>query len=175
MKTLKINEELARKLYPSAKDAFKELLDGTFTADFFKEPPPPTKDYKRIDSYLAACAFEGVDPDENLPYKNPTTLRQIRLNATCVLDTAMDAINKIDNFEPDYTTNQNKAWCWVEYDPKTSGFVFSNSGYGYWFTYTRVGARLCVFRNTAIAEFFAKTFLPEVNKIYFPNKYLAQK
>jgi hypothetical protein len=61
MKTLKIEEKNARKLYPSASDEFKAMLEDTFGKEFFNE-----KITDRIKSYEDACEHLGLDP-EDLP------------------------------------------------------------------------------------------------------------
>ncbi len=159
MKQLIIDEAQAKHLYPTAAPDFKKKLEAEFGKEFFNEPS-----YETIKSYEDACASEGVDPIENLPYKDPKTIRQKKLNLVCKIETVATAINKLDGFVPDFEDPTQH-----RYEPifkkGTSGFVFSHSDCDHWYAGAAVGARLCVFRNSTVSKYMGVTFQPLFNEL----------
>lgn len=59
-KTLKLDADTAKRLYPTASAEFKELLEQNFGKEFFK--PVPIEE--RIEDYDDVCEILGVDSDD---------------------------------------------------------------------------------------------------------------
>lgn len=59
MKSLNLTDENALKLYPEAPPFFKQVLEDTFTKDFFQ----PKKITDKIKTFEDACKHLGIDPN----------------------------------------------------------------------------------------------------------------
>jgi len=59
-KTLKLDGDTAKRLYPNSQPEFKELLEANFGKEFFK--PIPIEE--RIEDYDDVCDILGVDSDD---------------------------------------------------------------------------------------------------------------
>ena len=68
-------------------------------------------------------------------------------------------------------SNERKWYNWFRWNPSTSRFVFSDTGYVYWGAFTSGGSRLC-FREESLAAFAANRFSDFYNQYYtkFFNK-----
>ena len=100
MKTLKIEEQKARRLYKTASQEFKEMLEDTFSKEFFSK-----KTTDRVKTYEDACAELDEQPmNESEMKKNGFTDDEIVYRK---IKTITEAIN--DGWKPDMMdTNQKK-------------------------------------------------------------------
>lgn len=155
MKTLQIDEKNARKLYPKAPAEFKQMLEDTFTKEFFSQDITD-----QIKSFEDACIHLELDCNEVLPYKNPSGDHQEALNAAAKLFTIAKALN--GDWKVDWSdSSQYKYYPWFEKNP--SGFGLSYDDCDGWLTITLVGSRLC-FKTAKLAEYAGKQFIDIYNK-----------
>lgn len=88
--------------------------------------------FDRIQTVEAAFEEEGLNMDDILPYKNPTTRKEKYRNACEVVEVVMKALN--EDWEADYTNySQYKYRPCVKLkkdSSKRSGFGFAYSSYG---------------------------------------------
>lgn len=87
MRTLKLDEKDALKLYPTASPEFKTLLESNFGLEFFNQ-----KITDKIKSY--EDAYELLGEDDDLPYPNPKNKKQ-------KLETIIRALN--EGWAPDWS------------------------------------------------------------------------
>lgn len=95
----------------------------------------------RIKSYEDACEDLGLDPVEDLPFKNPKNNRQEAENAFHMLDVITESL--MEGKILDWEDGDKKKWYPVFSDYSSgSGFRFLYSTYGWTFTYAAGGAHL---------------------------------
>lgn len=142
-----LTKEDALTFYPHLDAAGKELFKERYK-DFFAEC-----------GYEAACKKLGLNPQEELPYQNPKTKRQKKLNAFTKLDIQREAIGN----HPDIDARK---WYPV-FKVTPSGLVFSYSYYEIWYSYSvaYVGAPF-VFCTSEEAAEFGKNNVNEYNEIF---------
>jgi hypothetical protein len=118
-------------------------------------------DYTTIKSFEDACKKLNIEP---ITPGTALILEELKkpLIAAYKLMVIYMAIN--NGWKPDWSNyNQGKYYPWFEV--LSSGFGFSNSYYGYDFTYTLVGSRLCT-DTSEKALYIGKQFEAEY-KDYF--------
>jgi hypothetical protein len=126
----------------------------------------------KIKTYLDACNHLGIDPNDDIPYKNPKTSKQISVNAYIMLETIICCFN--GDWKPNWSDSRESKYHPCFYNKSTgashgigstpasnttknsSGFVFDGTSYDA--TFALVGSRLC-FKNREDAEYCGKTFL----------------
>jgi hypothetical protein len=171
MKTLKLDEKQAVKLYPNAAPEFKALLESKFGIELFNK-----KITDRIKSMSDVYEALGIDEDE---FENDREYRAEKMaefakkigmqdediseDEPCFLirDFNIYALAYVLNEEwiPDYSnTNERK---WYPYFSLSSGFVFSDSA-------ASSGFRLC-FKSEELANYAGKNFTKYFKK-YIINK-----
>jgi len=118
-----------------------------------------TKITDKIKTFQDACKISGIDPDNALPYKTPSSKDEEDTNAYCMIKIIARALN--EGWEPDWSdTKQYKYFPYFEIkankqNPSGSGFAFSDCDF--WLTGTNVGSRLC-FRTSDLALYAATQF-----------------
>jgi len=148
MQALKIDEQRALKLYPTAAPEFKAMLEDSFTKEFFSQ-----KITDRVKTFTDACYINGVSPNSVEPYGGCTTGDQKSINAYAKLIQIVRALN--EGWVPDWAnSSQYKYFPWFK---EKSGFGLSYYDYDIWDTYTNVGSRLC-FKSSELAEYAGKQF-----------------
>jgi hypothetical protein len=141
---LKIEKEKAKKLYPESPQWFREELEKAFGKKSFLP-----KDFTSIKTFEDACQALELDPSGIL-YENDTPDE----TAYKKLKIIIRAINQ--GWVPDWeNTNQEKWWPWFNL---SSGFGFSLSYFGYDFSSTIVGSRLC-FETKKKSDYTANQFI----------------
>lgn len=95
MKTLKISEEKALQLYPTADAQMKAIFEESFGIDFFK----PRKITDIITCVDALLAHLGIEEEEFLPYWKETKSRRLTaversLNAQAWMFKIAEALNE---------------------------------------------------------------------------------
>lgn len=156
MQTLQISPANAKKLYPTAAPEFKQMLEDTFTKEFFN------KNFRDIKTYEDACEDQGIiDPLAILPWHSPNTPDHEAANAIQKMWTIARSLNGPD-WKADWNNfSQYKYYPWFKANP--SGFGLSYYGYGFRGTFTYVGSRLC-YKSAEIAEYAGKQFIDLYNK-----------
>ncbi len=150
MHTLKIDEDQARRLYPSANGEFKDILEKEFGKDFLNH-----KITDRVKTFEDILAISGrtmedlVNPNDTpdeIAYKQAKLIAEV-YNEGEVLDAG--------------NTEQYKYYPWHEIaiDPShSSGFGLSYYDCAYWFSSSFVGVRLC-FKSSELAVDAGKKFI----------------
>lgn len=158
----KFNKEIAVAEFNNGDHKTKSALKNIFGEKFFQ---PITE---RIDSYQAACEELGLDPDEELPFKDPKNARQEAANAEVMLDIISEAL--LEGKELDWTDSTQEKWSPYFNNYKSgSGFRFDVSVCGWAHTDASGGARLCVDTKEK-SDYFGQRFLPIWNKFLNPKK-----
>lgn len=155
--TKTLSKPAALAMYKQMDANGKKLMEQEFGKEFFKESDITGK----IKSYEDACKHLGLDPDEQLPYKKPSTKRQRVANARMNLDIIAEALQ--NGWSPDWNNRDEKKW-WPWFEWKKSGFAFSLSDCDLWFTRSTVSSRLC-FPTEAVSDFFGKQFIDLHNEV----------
>lgn len=120
------------------------------------------KKYTDIKSYEDACLVNGDDPKVFPDYSMlPKDEAEYHLNHFKLVR-IIKALNKVaaPNWKPDFVKGNTKYYPWptVKADKKRpSGFGFSYSCFGYDFSITTVGSRLC-FASSELTLYALKQF-----------------
>ena len=113
---------------------------------------------KLIASFEEACKKEGLNPVEEIPFKNPANGRQIAVNAAAKLFIIAKALN--GDWKADWNNwNQGKYYPWFDMRSSPaggSGFSYGDCVYGRSSSY--VGSRL-VYKDLETAEYAGTKFL----------------
>lgn len=178
MKTLKLDEKQAVKLYPNAAPEFKALLESNFGIELFNKKI--TDIIKNMSDVFNSL---GIDEDE---FENDRQYRAEKMaelaknlgmddddisdDESCFLirDFYVYALAYVLNegWKPDYSnTNERK---WYPYFSLSSGFGFYGSYYGCDSVYSTSGFRLC-FKSEELANYAGKNFTKYFKK-YIINK-----
>lgn len=157
MKTLQMDEQTALRLYPGADAAFKEMLEQSFTKEFFNQ-----KITDRVKTFNDALAL--VTPSNNLKrllaYNGFDTVLN-GAQAMAKLQIIATALN--EGWKPDWKNSSQYKWYpWF----KKSGSGLSFDVAAYWYLDTYVCSRLC-FKSKELAIYSAEQF----KDIY--TKYMA--
>lgn len=148
MKTLKLDEKTARKLYPTAVPEFKTLLEENFGKECFSQNITD-----RLKTFEDALEIEGIDSDEF--YKSCAGLSPDELYYR-KLKIIVKAAN--EGWVPDWNnSNEYKYYPWFD---MRSGFGFSGTDYGYSNATTGAGSRL-LFKSEELARYIGKQFTEE--------------
>jgi hypothetical protein len=110
----------------------------------------------KVKFFENACAVEGINPLEALPYAAPVTADQRSINAYAKLIIITRVLN--EGWVPDYDNNDWKHYPWFYMRSEAAGgpgFSYSVSYCGR--SFSRVGARL-VFKSEELAEYAANQF-----------------
>ena len=107
------------------------------------------------DPYEQACVVLGIEP--KAPLLDRSNSDEVSIDAYGRLIICIRAKNAIDGkpWVPVYDGSERHYWPYFEKDD--SGFGFSCTGYGYWYTYAGVGSRL-EYRTRELAEEGAEEF-----------------
>ena len=134
MNNLKLEKDVAKKLYPDVPSWFKEVLEQSFDKETFK-----TFHYTDIKTYEDAVAYKPVSR-KNIIYDTDT----IDVIAYKKLKHIVSVINAA-NFKASYGDSSQKKW-YPYFETRISSgcavFGFQCSGYNYDGTYSAVGLLL---------------------------------
>lgn len=148
MKTLQINEKTARRLYKSATEEFKAILEDTFGADFFLE-----KITDRVKTYEDACGELGVEPlDEEGMLAVGFRRSEI---AGRKLEVVVMALN--EGWEPDWSNEEQRKWVPAFYIGEDD-FLFDYVGFVTGRATASYASRFCL-RSKWLAEYAGKQFV----------------
>jgi len=147
MKTLQIDGDKAKSLYPSSSPEFKAMLEDSFGKDYFLE-----KITDRVKSYEDACRILKVDIDENLVRVSSELDRDSKsIKAYAKLIIIARALN--EGWVPDW--NNSNQYKYYPYFDMRSGAVFYYVGF--FINVTAVGSRLC-FSSEKLAKYSGEQF-----------------
>ena len=147
---LNIEKTEAKKLFPECPEWFQKILKENFGDDFFKK-----KSFTDIKTFEDAC--ENLEISDNvkilLDY-NGNDKDMISSQAHAKLIIITKEINQ--GWIPNWNDSNQKKWSpWFRL---SSGFGFVDSHYGYSFTGTSVGSRLC-FESEEKSTYAGKQFI----------------
>lgn len=104
---LEVTKENLQKAFSQATDDGKKLLSNLFGETAATAATSEDVDSKEMAAILACYVKIGLDRSAEIPFKDPRTKRQRRLNAICDLDVIRDA--NIGDWVPDWSnSNQSK-------------------------------------------------------------------
>lgn len=178
MKTLKLDEKQAVKLYPNAAPEFKALLESNFGIELFNK-----KITDRIKNISDVFEVLGIDEDE---FENDRQYRAEKMSdfakkigmddedisddEPCFLlrDFYVFALVYVLNegWKPDYSNKNERKW--YPYFSLSSGFDFDGSFYAFGYVAARSGFRLC-FKSEELSNYAGKNFTKYLKK-YIINK-----
>lgn len=146
MKTLQIEEQKARRLYKTASQEFKEMLEDTFGKEFFSE-----KVTDRVNSYEDACAELDEQPvNESDMRRKGFTDDEINYRK---IKTITKALN--EGWKADWEDGNQRKWVpWFYISP--SVFIFLDAGCGCSFAGAAGASRL--YFSEELAAYAGKQF-----------------
>lgn len=164
METEKVSVEksLIINSYKKASGAYKRFLESIYGMELFMG-----NIIDRVKDYADACKEKGLHPDEERPYKKPTTDKHKVLNAFSDLLIIAEALQ--GDWVADYDNTNQPKWFPIFKKVKGGGFAFSLSDSYYDLTLTYLGSRLC-FPNEATSNYFGKQFIDTINIILLKTK-----
>jgi hypothetical protein len=158
MQTLKLDNDKARRLYPSAAPEFKTILEDSFGKDFFSQ-----KVADRVKTFEDACNELGIDSTTAIPKvaTDPLQKDERSIWAYCKLIIIAKALN--EGWVPNWKdSSQYKYYPWFDL---SSGSGLSYGAYVSQRSSSDVGSRLC-FKSRELAEYAGKQF-EDLYKKYF--------
>lgn len=163
MTTLKIEDSKARELYSKATPELKQILEDSFTKDFFSQ-----KVTDRIKGWEDVCKEKSMHPVNSLPFPSPQNDHQEGVNAFHICTLAREVLN--DGFRSDFGNNTRYIlWPNVITDKsRPSGFRLSFDDLTYTCASALVGARL-EFVDRPTAKHFFDCFLEHYEKLMLIN------
>lgn len=149
MKTLQIDAEKAKNLYPSSSKEFKTMLEDSFGKEFFSQ-----KITDRIKTFEDACRALKLDSDD-VSVRVGTELGKdaLSLKAYSKLIIIARALN--EGWEPNW--NNSNEYKYYPYFDMRSGAGFSFVYYAGWLDCSTFGSRLC-FKSEELAKYAGKQF-----------------
>lgn len=149
-KTLKLDENTAKRLYPTASNEFKELLEQNFTKEFFK-PKPITE---QIEDYQDVCDILGVDDsDESIKIEVPGFDRD-QINIVRAVIKKLRVV-EVYNGKKKISRGENRWYPWYRL-ASGSGLDFNASGYSGDLADTSSAARLAFLSEHTMLDFVKK-------------------
>lgn len=148
-KYIELPQDLIEKGYKEANDEQKVLIEKYFNIE---KPKNLLKDVKSFDDVLK---ISKKTLQQILPYQNPTTENQIKLNALSKIQLIEEVLN--DGWKPDWSNTSEYKWhIWFEFK-KTTGWVVCGSV----FLLSVSDGGVSFFKNKEISDFVSKTFIKE--------------
>jgi hypothetical protein len=161
MQTLKLDNDKARRLYPSAAPEFKTILEDSFGKDFFSQ-----KVADRVKTFEDACNELGIDSTTAIPEvaTDPLQKDERSIWAYCKLIIIAKALN--EGWVPNWKdSSQYKYYPWFDL---SSGSGLSCNDYGRRNSDSGVGSRLC-FKSRELAEYAGKQFKDIYTEFFIIN------
>lgn len=157
MKTLKIDEKQALKLYENATQEFKQILEDSFGKEYFNQ------DIKsKIKTWEDVLEYNNVDENAVLPWRNPKNKKQRSQNALAKIQLISETLN--EGWLPDFS--EQKEYKYYPYFKKEkSGFAVSSY---YCYIYGAGGGFGCYFKSSELALYSANIFL-DIYRDYLPE------
>jgi hypothetical protein len=148
-KSIELTEKEARNIYPKASNEIKIILESNFGGkDFF------LNNYKRIDSYEAACIDQGRQPLTASCFSFLPEEERVSAFAEHQMKTIIRSVNDHHKFDWE-NTNEKKWYNWFKLG---AGFGFSYTYCVTWHSTSAVGSRFS-FKDQGRAEYVGKNFI----------------
>ena len=158
MKTLKLSEEAALRLYPTAAPEFKQMLEENFGKEFFNQDiTDKIKDYDDI------CECLGVDSDDDALVVKVEGFDKADINFIKAVIKKV-RIAKVYNQGWFPKKGDKRYYAWFQQSASGSGFVFGFASYDGSVAYATSASRLC-FENSKLAEDAANKFIDIENDL----------
>lgn len=156
METVNVKKQNVLEAHKVADKAGKKMLES-----LFKDLLQNVMD--RIKNYEDACIDQGIDPKENLPWKNPVNSDQVYDNTMVELRTIAKSLK--GNTKVNWADPTERKWRpWFEFNSKSAGFGFSRSYYVDSSADSGVGSRFC-FPTEELSTYFGTQFLDKHNAV----------
>lgn len=156
MTVLKLDENKALSLYPGASKEFREMLEDTFGAEFFKreitDRVKTLQDAFIVTGRPATPDFSEISAD----------LRPF-FQATYNVVVLSEALNEGKRFDL-YDEKVNRYYPWFRTGGSPSAFGFDVASYDYSSAYAGAGSRLCL-KDEKLAKYLATQFKEEYQKM----------
>lgn len=152
METLKVEKDVAIKIFPTSPDWFKRILENTFGVKTFKG-----NILDRIKTFEDALAERGVKAEDIYnPLDKPKHIIMDKLEFLA------DVIN--EGWKAELSNPKQQKWYpWIKH--LSSGVGFDLSYYYYDLTHTSVGVRL-FFETKEKSDYFGNQFIGLINEYY---------
>lgn len=152
METLSIKKSNALKAYNNADAKGKVLLEDLIGKEILSQ-----KITDRIKTFEDACADQGKNPEEELPWKNPVNKDQEADNVYVKLRIIAKSLK--GTFHGNYADGNERKWYpYFEWKTSKSAFGFADSGYDGTASDASVGSRFA-FPTEELSEYFGKQFI----------------
>ena len=157
MRTLKIDEDKALELYPTASKELKEIFHSTFGEDFFK----PKSLFDKIKTYSDVC--RELKEEEVTQDSFDCDLFTYKEIAQLIAFAKIKQIAKLFNrsWKVDLTDENQKKW-YPYFEIRSSGLGFNGSYYDNWC----VDGQVAFYPNQKISDFIGKTFIDIYKDLY---------
>jgi hypothetical protein len=150
MEKVSIDKSKLLAIYEAGDENKKREMEGLYGKEVFLKSV-----MERIQSYEDACADQGKNPEEELPWKNPTNPDQVCDNTNVMLRIIAKSLK--GSFKANYGDSNEKKWSpWFKWNG--SGFGFAGSYCAYTLTFAGVGSRFA-FPDEKTSNHFGKQFL----------------
>lgn len=156
-KKLKLSEESALRLYPTAAQEFKEILEETFGKEFFSQ-----KITDRIKNYEDVCDILGVSSDDNDMCIEIDGFDQQDIKLMVALAKKIRIV-KVYNQGWLPKVGENRYYPWLRV-VAGSGLSFSRTDFGSSGAHTGSASRLC-FKTSELSDDYAEKFIDVENDI----------
>lgn len=152
---LALTDAQARSLYPQASPEIKQLLEASFTPEFFSgkitdrvKTMSDVFNAKQLDkdAFYKLCKSSGLTEDE-------IAYREVKL--------IVEVLN--EGWAPNWDDEDERKWRPWFYLDGPSGFRFYGSNYGN--SASHVGSRLC-FKNEELCKYAATQFLEVYSRFF---------
>lgn len=157
MKTLRLEESTAKKLYKTADADFKVILEESFGKEFFS-----TKITDRIKTWKDVLMEACLEEEDVIPFSRPKNKKQRAINAFAKIQLISEVLN--EGKEMDFT-NRNSYKYYPYFERTASGWVVNYSCGSY--CYSILGFGL-TYSTNELALYAGNQFL-EIYKDYLPN------
>lgn len=115
----------------------------------------------RIKTFEDACRELDIDPNGKITIEASGELEGDLKSIAAYAKLIIIARALNEGWKPNWKDGNEAKW-WPWFEANKSGFSFSGTDYGFWFTHTCVGSRLC-FKSEALAEYAGKQFIDIYN------------
>ncbi|OFY87870.1 MAG: hypothetical protein A3F72_03080 [Bacteroidetes bacterium RIFCSPLOWO2_12_FULL_35_15] len=156
MGTINIKKSNALKAYRSADKSGKSLLENLIGKEILSQ-----NIMDRIKTFEDACDEVGTTESQSI-LLNYSGVDEELLAAQAFLKISIINRSLNEGWKPDWNnSSEYKYYPWFE--ANKSGFGFSYSDYGIWFTHSTCGSRLC-FKNKELAIYAGTQFIDLYNQ-----------
>lgn len=146
MKTLQLSDVQARKIYSTASQELKTILENNWSKQFFSQDIT-----ERIKNFLDVLEVCGETVEQ---FNHRTQYDTLKQRAGKMIESITQALNQ--GWEPDWSDSNQQKWIPWFYMNNPSGFRFDGSGSGSAGTYAGGGFRLA---SKKLSDYAANQFI----------------